>query len=238
MILCQPSPLFLAGMSDYIIMVKGQARLFLGGPPLVKMATGEVSTAEALGGAELHAKTSGVCDALARNEVEAIKFSREWVASLNWKSAMGRPQALDAPRFDSLEPIYSMDSLFDVAQANYKKPWDIIHLMARLSDGSRFSVFKPLYGANTVCGYAFVAGHPCGMIGNNGVLNPEDAQKTTQFIRLCNNNNTPILFLHNISGFMVGAEYEKAGSIKYGSLLINAVSNSRVPHISILVGAS
>ena len=230
---------YTVGMSDFTIMVQQQAQAFLGGPPLVKMATGEVTDAERLGGAEMHSKVSGVSDALARNEVDGLIRARSWIASLNWAGRMGRPEALLAPRFDAnLAPRYDMDSLLDVAQANIKKPWRIEQLIARLVDGSRFDAFKPLYGANTVCGFAYVAGHPLALIGNNGVLNPADAQKTTQFIRLANSANTPILFLHNISGFMVGRETEAAGAIKYGSLLINAVSNSKVPHISIIVGSS
>lgn len=235
---CPAAGAYTPGMSDMVIMVKDQAQLFLGGPPLVKMATGEVTDAESLGGATMHATVSGVADGLARNEIEAISQARSWVASLNWVSRMSRPEALAPPPYDSLEPTYSMDSLLDVAQANIKKPWNIEHLIARIADGSRFAHFKPGYGTNTVTGWCFIGGYPLGIIGNNGVLNPSDAQKTTQFIRLANNSNTPLLFLHNISGFMVGKEYEEAGSIKYGSLLINAVSNSRVPHISIIVGSS
>ncbi|GAC94354.1 hypothetical protein PHSY_001925 [Pseudozyma hubeiensis SY62] len=235
---CPAAGAYTPGMSDMTIMIREQAQLFLGGPPLVKMATGEVSNAEELGGAEKHATVSGVADCLVNNEVEAITEARYWVASLNWGERISRPESLRLPQWDSLEPLYSMDSLLDVAQANIKKPWRIEQLIARITDGSRFNEFKPLYGANTVTGFAYVAGHPVGIIGNNGVLNPSDAQKTTQFIRLANNNNVPLLFLHNISGFMVGREFEAAGSIKYGSLLINAVANSKVPHISIIVGSS
>lgn len=152
-------------------MVKNAAKLFLGGPPIVKLATGEESTADQLGSADLHSKISGVSDALARNEVEAIKFARYWVATLNWSDSMGRPQALQPPKWDPLLPLHTMETLFDVAQANYKKPWDINHLVARITDGSRFSAFKPLYGSNTVCGFGYVAGYPLGFLGNNGVLN-------------------------------------------------------------------
>ena len=229
---------YLPGMSDYTIMVKQQAQVFLGGPPLVKMATGEVSTAEDLGGAEMHSKKSGVSDWLADDEFQAIAKAREWVAGLNWSACISNPSTLFSKISRELEPVYTMDSLLDVAQSNIKKPWDIMHLIARITDGSRFSAFKPLYGTNTVCGWGFISGFPVGIIGNNSVLFPSDAQKCIQFIRLCNTRNVPIVWLHNCSGFIVGRQYEESGIIKAGSLMINAVSNSTVPHISIICGSS
>lgn len=219
-------------------MVKQQAQVFLGGPPLVKMATGEVSTAEELGGAEMHSKKSGVSDCLADDEFQAIVKAREWVASLNWQNAVSSPSTLFGKLYAELAPTHSMDSLLDVAQSNIKKPWDILHLIARISDGSRFSAFKPLYGTSVICGWAYIAGFPVGIIGNNSVLFPSDAEKCTQFIRLCNTRNTPIVWLHNCSGFIVGRSYEESGIIKAGSLMINAVSNSTVPHLSIICGSS
>ncbi len=228
-------------MSDYTIMVKQQAQVFLGGPPLVKMATGEVSTAEELGGAEMHSKKSGVSDCLADDEFQAIVKAREWVATLNWPRSVSNPAALlegSGRRYRELAPAYSMESLLDVAQANIKKPWEMLHLVARITDGSRFNAFKPLYGTNTICGWGFIAGWPVGIIGNNSVLFPSDADKCTQFIRLCNTRRTPIVFLHNCSGFIVGRSYEESGMIKAGSLMINAVSNSTVPHLSVLCGSS
>ncbi|KDN53482.1 ClpP/crotonase [Tilletiaria anomala UBC 951] len=226
------------GMSDYVIMVKQQAQVFLGGPPLVKMATGEVSTAEDLGGAEMHSRKSGVSDWLADDEFQALVKAREWVASLNWRHSMTNTDALYSKIGRELAPVHRMDSLLDVAQANIKKPWDVTQLIARIADGSRFSAFKPLYGTNTVCGWAYIAGFPVGIIGNNSVLFPSDSDKCTQFIRLCNTRNVPIVWLHNCSGFIVGRQYEESGIIKTGSLMINAVSNSRVPHLSIICGSS
>lgn len=222
-------------MSDYVVMVKQQAQVFLGGPPLVKMATGEVTDAESLGGADMHSRKSGVSDALAEDEFAAIAKAREWVAGLNWGVRVS--ELGSTVPFEVVEPLYSMASILDVAQANIKKPWDMLELVARVADGSRFSNFKPLYGSNIVCGWAWIHGHPVGIIGNNSVLFPPDANKATQFIRLCNTRQVPIVFLHNISGFIVGKQYEEAGIIKAGSLMINAVSNSKVPHLSIICGS-
>ncbi|KAJ3300160.1 Acetyl-coenzyme A carboxylase carboxyl transferase subunit beta 2 [Borealophlyctis nickersoniae] len=224
------------GMSDYVIMVKNQAQVFLGGPPLVKMATGEIVDAESLGGAEMHSKKSGLSDQLANDELHAIRMAREWVEGLNWRKAGSLPSAHLLGRFE--EPIYDAEELLGIIQANVRLPFEAREVIARIVDGSRFSEFKPLYGINLVTGWARIYGVPIGIISNNSVLFPEEANKATQFIQLCNQRSTPILFLQNITGFMVGRLYEESGIVKAGARFINAVSNSCVPHITINMGAS
>jgi acetyl-CoA carboxylase carboxyltransferase component len=223
---------YIPGMSDYVVMVKQQAQVYLAGPPLVKMATGEDTDHEALGGAELHARTSGVSDYLAEDEHDAIRLGREIVAHLDWrKEAAPRPRAVEPPRYDAEE-------LLGIASADLRHPYDAREVIARVVDGSRFSEFKPLYGATLVCGWAHVDGHPVGVLANNGVLFSESANKGAQFIQLCNQSDIPLVFLQNITGFMVGSKYEAEGIIKNGAKLINAVSNSTVPAITIMIGAS
>ncbi|TPX64978.1 acetyl-CoA carboxylase [Spizellomyces sp. 'palustris'] len=224
------------GMSDYVIMVKNQAQVFLGGPPLVKMATGEVVDAESLGGAEMHSRKSGLSDQLADDELHAIRMAREWVEGLNWEKAGSLPVTHITGRFE--EPVYESEELLGIIQANIRLPFECREVIARIVDGSRFSEFKPLYGNNLVTGFAHIYGIPIGIISNNSVIFPEEANKATQFIQLCNQRSTPILFLQNITGFMVGRLYEEAGIIKAGARFINAVSNSCVPHITINMGAS
>ncbi|KAK3844693.1 MAG: ClpP/crotonase-like domain-containing protein, partial [Linnemannia gamsii] len=197
---------YIPGMSDYSIMVKGKAQVFLGGPPLVKMATGEISDAESLGGADMHSRRSGVSDQLAMDEYHAIAMAREFILG--------------------------------VVSPNIRIPFDAVEIIIRLVDGSRFTQFKPLYGPNLICGWATIHGIPVGILANNNVLFPPEANKATQFIQLCNMRDTPILYLHNITGFMVGKKYEEEGIIKAGARFINAVSNSQVPCISIMMGAS
>jgi len=223
---------YVPGMSDYVIMVRGQAQVYLAGPPLVRMATGEETDHESLGGAEMHSKVSGVSDYLAEDERDAIRLAREVVAHLNWRKSGPAPRApVDAPRYDA-------DELLGIASADVRVPFDAREVIARLVDGSRFSEFKPLYGNTLVCGWAFVHGYPVGVLANNGILFSESANKGAQFIQLCNQSDVPLLFLQNITGFMVGKKYEQEGIIKNGAKLINAVSNSRVPAITIMIGAS
>lgn len=222
------------GMSDYIIMVKNQAQVFLGGPPLVKMATGEVISAEELGGADMHSRISGVSDQLAMSEIDAIMKAREYVASLRWKKIAESSM----PRNPGLPPAYPIDELLGIVSPDVKKPFDASEVIARLVDDSRFLPFKDLYGQNLLCGWGEIHGFPVGILANNNVLFTPEANKATQFIRLCNFRNTPIVFLQNITGFMVGKEAERSGIIKAGSLFINAVSNSTVPAITIVMGAS
>ena len=223
---------YVPGMSDYVVMVKGGAQVFLGGPPLVKMATNEVSDEEALGGAEMHSRVSGVSDYLASDERDAIRLGREIVAQLNWrKQGASRRVAVE-------EPGYDPDEILGVTSIDVRKPFDVREVIARVVDGSRFHEFKPTYGTTLVTGYAHVHGYPVGILANNGILFSESSEKGAQFIQLCNQSDVPIVFLQNITGFMVGRRYEEGGIIKDGAKLINAVSNSTVPHLTIMVGAS
>ncbi|KAI8617494.1 acetyl/propionyl-CoA carboxylase [Chytriomyces sp. MP71] len=224
------------GMSDYVIMVKDKAQVFLGGPPLVKMATGEVVDAESLGGALMHSRKSGLADQLARDEVEALRMARDWVSSLEWIKLGTVPDSVVKERVE--EPLYDSESLLGVVQANIRIPFESRDIIARLVDGSRFLDFKPLYGPNIITGWAHIHGFHVGIIANDSVFFPEESNKATQFIQLCNMRNTPILFLSNITGFMVGRSYEESGIIKAGARFINAISNSCVPHITVVVGAS
>jgi acetyl-CoA carboxylase carboxyltransferase component len=223
---------YIPGMSDYVVMVKKQAQVYLAGPPLVKMATGEETDHEALGGAEMHSKISGVSDYLAQDEIDAIRLGREIVAHLDWrKAARPQPREIEPPRYDAEE-------LLGIASPDIKVPFDAREVIARIVDGSRFSEFKPLYGSTLVCGWAHVHGFPVGVLANNGILFSESSNKGAQFIQLCNQRDIPLLFLQNITGFMVGRSYEEGGIIKNGAKLINAVSNSTVPAITIMIGAS
>jgi acetyl-CoA carboxylase carboxyltransferase component len=223
---------YVPGMSDYAIFVKDQATVYLGGPPLVKMATGEDTDDESLGGARMHSTLSGVSDYLAEDEKDALRLAREVVAHLDWrKAAAPTPRAVEPPRFDAEE-------LLGVVTPDPRVPYDPREVIARLVDGSRFSEFKPLYGNTLVCGWAHLHGFPVGILANHGILFSESASKGAQFIQLCNQADVPLLFLQNITGFMVGRKYEEGGIIKNGAKLINAVSNSTVPAITIMLGAS
>ena len=219
-------------MSDYIVMVKNQAQVFLGGPPLVKMAIHEDVDEETLGGADMHSRVSGVSDYLAQDERDAIRLGREIVAQLNWKK-LGWSKRIPVE-----EPIYDPDEMLGLASIDIRKPFDVKEIIARIVDGSRFHEFKPTYGTTLVTGYAHIHGYPVGILANNGILFSESSEKGAQFIQLCNSTNTPIIFLQNITGFMVGSRYEQGGIIKDGAKLINAVSNSTVPAITVMVGAS
>jgi acetyl-CoA carboxylase carboxyltransferase component len=223
---------YIPGMSDYSIFVKNQATVYLGGPPLVKMATGEEVDEESLGGATMHSTLSGVSDYLAEDERDALRLAREVVAHLEWKKgAAPSPRVIDEPRFTAEE-------LLGIVAPDPRVPYDPREVIARLVDGSRFSEFKPLYGNTLVCGWAHLHGYPIGILANHGILFSESANKGAQFIALCNQSNVPLLFLQNITGFMVGKSYEQGGIIKNGAKLINAVSNSTVPAITIMMGAS
>jgi acyl-CoA carboxylase subunit beta len=224
---------YIPGMSDYTVMVKKQAQVYLAGPPLVKMATGEDAHHEELGGAEMHASVSGVADYLAVDERDAIRLGREIVSHLDWRKAATRPYHGPVE-----PPAYAAEDLLGIVPPDIKTPFDAREVIARVVDGSRFSEFKPLFGTTLVCGWARVHGYPVGILANNGILFSESAQKGAQFIELCNATDTPLLFLHNITGFMVGKKYEQQGIIKNGAKLINAVSNSTVPAITIMTGAS
>jgi acyl-CoA carboxylase subunit beta len=243
---------YVPGMSDYTVMVKEQAKVFLGGPPLVKMATGEESDDESLGGAEMHARVSGLADYLAVDEHDAIRIGRRIVARLNWRKLAPQPPVVEVRGgpATSLETPYAApeadpDELLDLIPTDLKEPFDPREVITRIADGRSasngavFDEFKPLYGGSLVTGWARIHGHQVGILANaQGVLFSEEAQKATQFIQLANQIDVPLLFLHNTTGYMVGAEYEQGGIIKHGAQMINAVSNSRVPHISVIMGAS
>ncbi|UOZ02639.1 acyl-CoA carboxylase subunit beta [Amycolatopsis sp. WQ 127309] len=224
---------YLPGMSDYVVMVKERAKVFLGGPPLVKMATGEESDDESLGGAEMHARTSGLADYLAVDEQDAIRLGRSIIKRLNWTKQGPTPK----PEY--AEPVYDAEDLLGIVPTDLKVPFDPREVIARVVDGSDFDEFKPLYGPSLVTGWANIHGYPVGVLANaQGVLFGEESQKAAQFIQLANQIHTPLVFLHNTTGYMVGKEYEQSGIIKHGAMMINAVSNSKVPHLSVLMGAS
>jgi acetyl-CoA carboxylase carboxyltransferase component len=221
------------GLSDYNIFVRGGAKVFLGGPPLVKVATGEDSIDEELGGAEMHATTSGLADYLAEDEYEAVRMARDVVAHLHWRKA-GPGPATDDP----LPPVYSADDLLGLMPVDLRAPVEAREIIARIVDASRFEEFKPRYGPTIVTGWAHIHGYPVGILANNGVLFSDSAQKAAQFIQLCNQSDTPLLFLQHITGYMVGRDYERGGIVKHGSQMINALSNSKVPHVTVIMGAS
>ena len=223
---------YVPGMSDYVVMVRKQAQVYLAGPPLVKMATGEETDHEELGGAEMHSRVSGVSDFLAEDEVDAIRLGREIVAHLNWRKQGPGPARPVVP------PVHDPEELLGIASADVRVPFSSREVIARIVDGSRFSEFKPLHGPTLVCGWAHVHGHPIGILANDGALFSESAAKGAQFIQLCNQIDVPLLFLQNITGFMVGRKVEQEGIIKHGAKLINAVANSTVPAITIMTGAS
>jgi len=224
---------YLPGMSDYTVFVEGKAKVFLGGPPLVKMATGEDSTDEELGGAQMHATTSGLADYMATDELDAIRLGRMLVSRLNWSKRGGEPS------HPAIEPLFDPEELLGVASADLKVPFDIKEVLARIVDGSEFDEFKPLYGTNLVTGWARIHGYDIGILANHrGILFSEESQKAAQFIQLANRTDTPLLFVQNVTGFMVGASYEQGGIVKHGSMMINAVSNSTVPHLTLQVGGS
>ena len=220
------------GMSDYNIFVKDQAKVFLAGPPLVKMATGEESDDETLGGAKMHSEVSGLSDYLAEDEMDAIRLCRNVVSHLHWEKQGIEPALLGD------EPILDTEELLGLVDEDLKSPLDIREVIGRIVDGSRFEEYKPLYGKTMICGWSMMHGYPVGIVGNNGPIYPESAEKAATFIQLCNKRNMPIIFLQNVTGFLVGKDFERQAIIKKGSQLINAVSNSTVPHITIIVGSS
>ncbi|MDA3661089.1 acyl-CoA carboxylase subunit beta [Mycobacterium xenopi] len=223
---------YVPGMSDHVVMIKERSKVFLAGPPLVKMATGEESDDESLGGAEMHARISGLADYFALDELDALRIGRQIVARLNWKKLGPAPGPVVEPRYDAEE-------LLGIVPSDLRIPFDPREVIARIVDGSEFDEFKPLYGSSLVTGWARLHGYPLGILANaRGILFSEESQKATQFIQLANRSDTPLLFLHNTTGYMVGKDYEERGMIKHGSMMINAVSNSTVPHISLLIGAS
>lgn len=221
------------GLSDYCIMVRGQAKMFLAGPPLLKAATGEVATDEELGGAEMHSTIAGTAEYVAENDADGIRIAREVLASLGWQD-----QLPPAPKKDFLAPRYDAEELPGVVPADPRKPYDVREIIARIADNSDFLDFKNDWDSATVCGWMHMEGHPVGVIGNNGPITHQGAAKAAQFIQLCDQTNRPLLFLHNTTGFLVGTDPEQGGIIKHGSKMIQAVANARVPKISIVIGGS
>ena len=221
------------GLSDYVVVVRGKAKLFLAGPPLLKAATGEIATDEALGGAEMHAQIAGTAEYLAENDTDGLRIVREIIALLPWNAQLPM-----RPRPPYQAPRYPIDELLGLIPDDPKKPYDVREIIARLADGSVFLEFKGEYDQQTVCGHLQIEGQPCGFIGNNGPITPKGASKAAQFIQLCDQSQTPLLFFHNTTGFMVGTESEQHGVIKHGAKMIQAVANARVPKLTIVVGGS
>ena len=220
------------GMSDYNIFIRNQSKVFLGGPPLVKMATGEDANEEDLGGADMHTTISGLGDYLALDEMDGIRMCREVMRHLNWKKLGPEPN----PDFE--EPIHPAEDMLGLVSEDLRSPFDIREVIARITDGSYFEEFKPLYGPTLICGWSSIHGYPVGILGNNGALFSESAEKAAQFIQLCNQIDVPLVFLHNITGFIVGTDFEQRGITKNGSKMINAVANSTVPHITVILASS
>ena len=224
---------YMPGLSDYVVGVKGGGKAFLAGPPLLKAATGEIASAEDLGGAEMHASVTGLVEYLAENDGEAILMMREVVARLGWNDNVSNP-----PKHLWAEPIYDAEDILGIVPVNYRKPYDVREVVARLVDGSDYSDFKPRYGVSTVCIQAEIYGQKCGIISNNGPIDPNGATKAAQFIQLMDQADTPLIFLQNTTGYMVGKDYEQGGMIKHGSKMIQAVTNTSVPRITMMIGAS
>ncbi|MFW0886710.1 UNVERIFIED_CONTAM: geranyl-CoA carboxylase subunit beta [Pseudomonas sp. JL1] len=221
------------GLSDYVVVVRDKARLFLAGPPLLKAATGEVATEEELGGAQMHAQVAGTAEYLAENDADGIRLAREIVSLLPWNEQRPTP-----PERTWKEPLYPADELLGLIPDDPKKPYDVREIVARIADGSDFLEFKSEFDQQTICGHLRIRGHACGLIGNNGPITPKGASKAAQFIQLCDQSRTPLLFLHNTTGFMVGTESEQQGVIKHGAKMIQAVANARVPKLTVVVGGS
>lgn len=221
---------YLPGLSDYVVVVRNKSKIFLAGPPLLKAATGEVATDEELGGATLHAEVAGTAEYMAEDDAHAIAVARELVGKLTWDTPEA-PGAFEAPRYDAEE-------LCGLVPLDFAKPYDVREVIARIVDGSDFLDFKADYGVHTVCGHAAVEGTPIGILGNNGPIDPQGATKAAQFIQLCSQSGTPLLFLQNTTGYLVGKEAESSGIVKHGSKMIQAVANATVPKITLVIGGS
>ncbi|MEM7190001.1 MAG: carboxyl transferase domain-containing protein [Pseudomonadota bacterium] len=224
---------YMPGMSDYVVAVKEKGKAFLAGPPLLKAATGEIATEADLGGAEMHATTSGSVEYLAEDDGEAVVIAREVIDRLGWNTRCPAPPARPYEL-----PIYDPDEIAGVVPVDYRTPYDVHEVIARVVDGSNLTDFKPGYGASTVCVQASVMGYRCGLTGNNGPIDPAGATKAAQFLQLMDQADTPVVFLQNTTGYMVGTEYERAGMIKHGSKMIQAVTNIEVPRLTFMIGAS
>ncbi len=224
---------YMPGLSDYVVAVKGRGRAFLAGPPLLRAATGEIATEEELGGAEMHASVSGLAEYLAEDDGHGVLICREVVKRLQWNA--GCPSA---PQRSFAEPAYDPDEIAGVIPTDYRIPYDMRELMARIVDGSDMLDFKPRYGSATVCLQAEIFGQAVGILGNNGPIDPEGATKAAQFLQLCDQSDVPVLFMQNTTGYIVGTKSEQAGMIKHGSKMIQAVRNLEVPRITMMTGAS
>ncbi|MCZ4282510.1 methylcrotonoyl-CoA carboxylase [Kiloniella laminariae] len=229
---CTAGGAYVPAMSDETIIVKEQGTIFLGGPPLVKAATGEVVSAEDLGGADVHTRLSGVADHLAENDAHALTIARHVVANLNWQ----KPNQLNLSKPE--EPLYDPKEIYGVVPSDLKTPYDVREVIARIVDGSRFDEFKARYGTTIVCGFARIWGYPVGIVANNGILFSESAQKAAHFIELCAQRGIPLVFLQNISGFMIGRKYESGGIAKDGAKMVTAVATAAVPKFTVLIGGS
>jgi 3-methylcrotonyl-CoA carboxylase beta subunit len=229
---CTAGGAYVPAMADESIMVKNQATIFLGGPPLVKAATGEVISAEELGGADVHCRHSGVADHYAEHDAHALHLARIAISNLN------RNKCLSLKRIETVEPLYDNKELNGIIPTDPRKPFDIREIIARIVDGSEFDEFKALFGTTLVCGFAHLYGYPIGIIANNGILFSESALKGTHFIELCCQRKIPLVFLQNITGFMVGSKYEASGIAKHGAKMVTAVANASVPKFTVIVGGS
>ena len=229
---CTAGGAYVPAMCDESIIVRNQGTIFLGGPPLVKAATGEVVDAETLGGGSVHSRISGVTDHLADNDEHALAIARDIVANLNF------PRAPSVERRASAEPVHDAEDILGIVSREFRFPYDIREVIARIVDGSEFHEFKKLYGATLVCGFAHIDGYPIGIVANNGILFPESAQKGAHFVQLCNRRRMPLVFLQNITGFMVGKRVEQAGIAKDGAKMVNAVAAANVPKFTVVVGGS
>jgi geranyl-CoA carboxylase beta subunit len=224
---------YLPGLSDYVILVRNKAKVFLAGPPLLRAATGEIAGDEELGGAEMHATVSGLGEYLAEDDADGIRIARDIMAKLPWNAQL--PERAEKA---FKEPRYDADELAGVVPVDYRKPYDVREVIARVVDDSDFLDFKGLYGVHTVCGHAAIEGHAVGLIGNNGPIDADGSAKAAQFIQICCQANIPIVYLQNTTGYMVGREAEQDGIIKHGSKMIQAVANANVPQITLHIGAS
>ena len=221
---------YLPGLSDYVVLVRGRSSIYLAGPPLVKAAIGEDATDEALGGSQTHAEITGLGEYLGEDDAHAIAIARELVDKLQWDAA--------PPAGKSVEPLHDAEELLGVVPADEREPWDVREVIARLVDGSDLLEFKPGFGADTLCGHARVDGHVVGILGNMGPIQPAGANKAAQFIQLCDQSGTPLVFLQNTTGYMVGSAAERGGAIKHGAKMIQAVANARVPKFTFVIGGS
>jgi len=229
---CTAGGAYVPAMCDEAVIVKKQGTIFLGGPPLVKAATGEIVDAETLGGGDVHSRISGVTDYLADDDSHALEIVRELVSNLNWRKDNGLRNR------EPVEPLYAADELYGVVSRDFRFPYDVREVIARIVDGSEFQEFKALYGPTLVCGFAHLYGYPIGVLANNGILFSESAQKGAHFVQLCNRRGIPIVFLQNITGFMVGKKFEHAGIAKDGAKMVNAVATATVPKFTVIIGGS